>query len=146
MLYHLEPSVEITGGPWYSDNELDMEFIKTLSQASLKFIRDRVRTHPWLYTESYSIMSSFFTLIQIFQSFARHKSNKRLLYASSEAPSYPSATQILAMLSKSKITETPLTVEHVEMLLNVLVIDGLVERVSFDHTFVWSKILMCYCC
>ena len=35
------------------------------------------------------------------------------------------------MLSKSKITGTPLTVEHVEMLLNVLVIDGLVERVSF---------------
>ena len=23
MLYHLEPSVEMTGGPWYTDNELD---------------------------------------------------------------------------------------------------------------------------
>ena len=43
MLYHLDPSVEMTGGPWYTDNELDTEFIKLLSAACLKFIRDRVR-------------------------------------------------------------------------------------------------------
>lgn len=44
MLYHLEPSVEMTGGPWYTDNELDTEFIKLLCSASLRFIRDRVRS------------------------------------------------------------------------------------------------------
>ena len=43
MLFHLEPSVEMTGGPWYTDKELDTEFIKLLSAACLKFIRDRVR-------------------------------------------------------------------------------------------------------
>lgn len=43
MLFHLEPSVEVTGGPWYTDKELDVEFIKLLSKACLKFIRDRVR-------------------------------------------------------------------------------------------------------
>lgn len=42
MLYHLEPSVEMTGGPWYTDNELDSEFIKLLCSACLRFIRDRV--------------------------------------------------------------------------------------------------------
>ena len=42
MLFHLEPSVEMTGGPWYTDNELDTEFIKLLCSASLRFIRDRV--------------------------------------------------------------------------------------------------------
>lgn len=42
MLYHLEPSVDVTGGPWYTDNELDTEFIKLLSSACLRFIRDRV--------------------------------------------------------------------------------------------------------
>ncbi|EIN14515.1 RNA polymerase Rpc34 [Punctularia strigosozonata HHB-11173 SS5] len=42
MLYHLEPSVELTGGPWYTDNELDTEFIKLLSSACLRFIKDRV--------------------------------------------------------------------------------------------------------
>ncbi len=43
MLYHLEPSVEMTGGPWYTDHELDTEFIKLLCSACLRFIRDRVR-------------------------------------------------------------------------------------------------------
>ena len=42
MLFHLEPSTEMTGGPWYTDKELDTEFIKLLTAACLKFIRDRV--------------------------------------------------------------------------------------------------------
>ena len=44
MLAHLEPSVELTGGPWYTDNELDTEFIKNISAAILLYIKDRVRT------------------------------------------------------------------------------------------------------
>ena len=43
MLYHLQPSDEMTGGPWYTDNELDTEFIKLLCSACVRFIRDRVR-------------------------------------------------------------------------------------------------------
>lgn len=39
---HLEPSVELTGGPWYTDNELDTEFIKLLCSACLRYIRERV--------------------------------------------------------------------------------------------------------
>lgn len=45
MLYSLEPSVSLTGGPWYTDNELDTEFIKHLTDACLKFIRDLVCIH-----------------------------------------------------------------------------------------------------
>lgn len=106
MLYHLEPSTEMTGGPWYTDKELDTEFIKLLSAACLKFIRDR--------------------------SFPRNKSGdatQRLLYPISAAPAYPTATQVQAFLNKSRITETQLSVEHVETLLNVLVLDGDVEKV-----------------
>ncbi len=43
MMFNLEPSVEVTGGPWYTDNELDTEFIKMLKTACLQYIRDRVR-------------------------------------------------------------------------------------------------------
>jgi DNA-directed RNA polymerase III subunit RPC6 len=42
MMAHLEPSVELTGGPWYTDNELDTEFIKLLCSACLRYIRERV--------------------------------------------------------------------------------------------------------
>jgi DNA-directed RNA polymerase III subunit RPC6 len=44
MLSELEPSVELTGGPWYTDNELDTEFIKNLSAAILHYIKDQVCT------------------------------------------------------------------------------------------------------
>jgi DNA-directed RNA polymerase III subunit RPC6 len=46
MLQGLEPSVEITGGPWYTDNELDTEFIKLLSKACLHHIKDKVNLFP----------------------------------------------------------------------------------------------------
>lgn len=42
MLFELEPSSAITGGPWYTDSELDTEFIKLLMDACMKFIREKV--------------------------------------------------------------------------------------------------------
>jgi hypothetical protein len=52
------------------------------------------------------------------------------LYPASAGIAYPNAKEILSFLSKSKITETKFTEEHVEMLLNVLVLDGDIERVG----------------
>ncbi|GBE83537.1 hypothetical protein SCP_0505910 [Sparassis crispa] len=118
MLFHLDPSVEMTGGPWYTDNELDTEFIKLLCSACLRFIRDR--------------------------SLPKHKSQdgdsktSQPLFPISAAPSYPTAQQILAFLSKSRITETQLDVEHIEMLLNVLVLDGEVEKVPAFGAVMWE--------
>ena len=42
MLEGLEPSIALTGGPWYTDNELDTEFIQNLTEACYKFISDLV--------------------------------------------------------------------------------------------------------
>ncbi|OSD00667.1 hypothetical protein PYCCODRAFT_1453232 [Trametes coccinea BRFM310] len=117
MLAHLEPSVEMTGGPWYTDNELDTEFIKLLCSACLRFIRDRSAPK---------------------QKGGEASSSSNLLYPISAAPSYPTAQQILSFLSKSRITETELNVEHVEMLLNVLVLDGEVERVPAFGATMWD--------
>ncbi|TDL14995.1 hypothetical protein BD410DRAFT_756850 [Rickenella mellea] len=112
MLAHLEPSVDITGGPWYTDKELDTEFIKLLSSACLRFIRDKT--------------------------FPKSNTDKRPLYSISSAPSYTTAQQIQAFLSKSKITETQLSVEHVEMLLNVLIIDGEIEKIPAFGGALWE--------
>lgn len=126
MLAHLEPSVEMTGGPWYTDNELDTEFIKLLCSACLRFIRDKVSV-------TYVLMIDILNTCAPFQSAPKQKGgdsdSSNLLYPISASPSYPTAQQLLAFLSKSRITETQLSVEHVEMLLNVLVLDGDVERV-----------------
>lgn len=63
------------------------------------------------------------------QSGKRNSHSQQRLYAIGAAPSYPSAQQIQHFLSKSKITETELGVEHVEMLLRVLELDGEIEKV-----------------
>jgi len=52
-----------------------------------------------------------------------------VLYPPSNAPAYPTAEQIRNALKKARLTDTELTVEHVEMVLNVLVLDGKIEKV-----------------
>lgn len=118
MMAHLEPSVELTGGPWYTDNELDTEFIKLLCSACLRFVRER--TLP-KYKNSDGRSSSMLPL-----------------YPVSAGISYPSAKEVLIFLTKSKITETQFTEEHVEMLLNVLVLDGDIERLPAFGASVWA--------
>jgi DNA-directed RNA polymerase III subunit RPC6 len=42
MLYNLQPSSDVTGGAWYTDQELDTDFIDSLKAACLKYIMSRV--------------------------------------------------------------------------------------------------------
>lgn len=53
-----------------------------------------------------------------------------MLYGISNSPEYPTAQHIRNSLRKARLTETDLSVEHVEMLLNVLILDGEIEKVS----------------
>lgn len=49
MLYNMTPSSEVTGGAWYTDQELDIEFIESLKTACLKYITARVRMNQsWI--------------------------------------------------------------------------------------------------
>lgn len=43
MLANLVPSVELTGGPWFTDNELDVEFVGALKRICHKIIQKEVR-------------------------------------------------------------------------------------------------------
>lgn len=42
MVSHIEPSVDLTGGPWYTDFELDPTFIGFVRSACLNFVRKKV--------------------------------------------------------------------------------------------------------
>eukprot|EP00879_Flechtneria_rotunda_P020829 GHRR01021929.1.p1 GENE.GHRR01021929.1~~GHRR01021929.1.p1 ORF type:complete len:264 (+),score=56.92 GHRR01021929.1:85-876(+) len=48
MLYELEPSREITGGAWYTDQHLDREFIEVLREACFKLIQRSESPHASL--------------------------------------------------------------------------------------------------
>ncbi|CAA7260174.1 unnamed protein product [Cyclocybe aegerita] len=114
MLEGLEPSIALTGGPWYTDNELDTEFIQNLTDACYKLISDI--------------------------SFPKRRNGAEgVLYPISHAPQYPTAENIRASLRKARLTETELTVEHVEMLLNVLILDGKIEKIPAFGSALWNS-------
>ncbi|RXW25206.1 hypothetical protein EST38_g678 [Candolleomyces aberdarensis] len=114
MLEGLEPSIALTGGPWYTDNELDTEFIQHLMDACYKFIHDM--SFP-----------------------KRREAPEGALYPISNAPGYPSAQSIRNSLRKARLTETDLSVEHVEALLNVLVLDGKIEKLPAFGASLWDS-------
>lgn len=39
MLYDLRPATELTGGPWYTDQEFDHEFVQEMRSFLVKFVR-----------------------------------------------------------------------------------------------------------
>ncbi|KAJ3506232.1 hypothetical protein NLJ89_g6984 [Agrocybe chaxingu] len=114
MLEGLEPSIALTGGPWYTDNELDTEFIQNLTDACYKLISDI--SFP-----------------------KRRNSAEGVLYPISHAPQYPTAENIRESLRKARLTETELTAEHVEMLLNVLILDGKIEKIPAFGSALWNS-------
>ena len=99
MLIGLDPSTEITGGPWFSESELDVEFINELCRVCLRFIASKS-----------------------FSSKPGHL--KSTAYAS-----YPSLSDVHDFIMTSGITSTDLGLEDVRMLLNRLVFDGEIERI-----------------
>ncbi|KAJ3741386.1 RNA polymerase Rpc34 [Lentinula detonsa] len=115
MLEGLAPSVALTGGPWFTDGEFDTEFIETLMKACFKFIRD--------------------------MSFPKTRGRQPdgALYPIHKAPKYPSAQQVRNALKQARLTETDLTVEHVEILLNVLVLDGEIEKLPAFGSSLWDS-------
>ncbi len=99
MLIGLDPSTEITGGPWFSESELDVEFINELCRVCLRFIASK----------------SF--------------STKPGHLKSSGYAAYPSLSDVHDFILSSGITSTALGLEDVRMLLNRLVFDGEIERI-----------------
>lgn len=99
MLIGLNPSTEITGGPWFSETELDVEFINELCRVVLRFI----------------VSKSF------------SSDPEKLLPATHSQ--YPTLSQIHEFISSSGITSTELGYDDVRMLLNRLVFDGEIEKI-----------------
>jgi len=42
MLEGIAPSIELTGGPWYSDSDLDTEFVETASKLCHRYVMELV--------------------------------------------------------------------------------------------------------
>ncbi|XP_023314890.1 DNA-directed RNA polymerase III subunit RPC6-like [Trichogramma pretiosum] len=100
MLYDLKPSTSITGGPWYTDQEFDEVFVNTLNQQCYLYLEQK---------REKAKAQDLGPLIEKNASFA------------------PSADVLKYIMG---FTTQKLEVTDVEMILDSLVHDGKVERVT----------------
>lgn len=102
MLYDLTPSIELSGGPWYTDNELDTGFIHELSMACLRYVQSK----SW-----------------------PKDGRSSALYPASHTADLPTATSVHRYLKAAKLTDTELEPEHVVALLDLLIYDNEIEKI-----------------
>lgn len=102
MLYDLTPSIELSGGPWYTDNELDTGFIHELSMACLRYVQSR----SW-----------------------PKDGRSSALYPASHTAALPTAQCVHNYLKNARLTDTQLEQEHVVALLDLLIYDHAIEKV-----------------
>lgn len=120
ILSELEPSVELTGGSWYTDQEFDLEFIEALSKQCYKFIYAKVNQPQKIYS-----LKSF------------PVKNKQSIYPSTYEQ-YPTSKDVLQFIQKTGITNVDLSAKDVKQLLERLVYDGTVYKrmkVQYTHSF-----------
>ncbi|KAJ2466221.1 34-kDa subunit of RNA polymerase III (C), partial [Coemansia sp. RSA 2320] len=101
MLIDISPSSDITGGPWYTDQEMDTDFINQLAH----------QCYTYIYAHSYP----------------RHK--QRSVYSANHT-GYPKSSQIKRFIVENRITNVSLSLENIEELLTMLVYDGKIERIA----------------
>ncbi|PWN30801.1 hypothetical protein BDZ90DRAFT_229797 [Jaminaea rosea] len=106
MLRELEPSIELSGGAWYTDNELDTGLIHALGKWCLHYIQQ----------ETWAVKPNG----------AR---GERKLYPSAYARHLPTAGRILEQIKASAITSATLAVRDIQDLLETLVYDEKIEKI-----------------
>lgn len=101
MLYGLEPDKSVTGGAWYSGTEFESEYVQILHEQCYQFVKRRLQS-----TEGTSDFVE-----------GRNLS----LVSSSEVKEY---------IDKLKISNVILTLQDIEMVLETIVFDGLIEKIT----------------
>lgn len=107
MLYDLTPSIEVSGGPWFTDSELDVEFVTKLSNAIERYIQTKSKPKDTNYEKLYPATNSGF----------------------------PTAEKIHSWLKGTGLTDVKLAISHIVALLDVLIYDGKIERRADGMTY-----------
>lgn len=110
MLYNLQPSIDVTGGPWFTDSELDVEFINSLLTIVWRFVSEK-------------------TFPDGFKNFSG--SNIEKLY-SPDVKNYSTTQDILDFIIGAQVANVELTTTNIRSLCDVLVYDDKLEKVHHD--------------
>ncbi|KAG5419855.1 RPC34 [Candida metapsilosis] len=108
MLYHLQPSIDVTGGPWFTDSELDTEFIDTILEVVWRFIVNK--TFPRAEQEHHAVNPLQASYIASFQGV--------------------DLDQILEFINGSGVSSVELELNDIRSLCDVLKYDDKVEELD----------------
>lgn len=124
MLYNLQPSIDVTGGPWFTDSELDSEFIDSLLTVIWRFIASK-------------------TFPSAFQPPAANVNVVQASYPYNHT-GFVDLNGIMDFIVQSNITNTDLVINDIRALCDVLVYDDKIEPVSNaidQYKATWQSIL-----
>lgn len=124
MLYHLQPSIDVTGGPWFTDSELDTEFIDSLLAVVWRFVASK--TFPTAFQDPTANTN-------IFQS----------IYPANHT-GFATLEGIMDFIVSNKITNIDLALSDIRSLCQVLQYDDkleLVKDTSDVYKATWQSVL-----
>lgn len=124
MLYNLQPSIEVTGGPWFTDNELDTEFIDSLLTVIWRYIASKTFPHA----------------------FQPPSSNVNVVQSSYPAnhTGYITLDAAMEFITSNKITNIELGIGDIRSLCEVLVYDDKLELINGTvdtYKATWQSVL-----
>lgn len=123
MLYHLTPSIEVTGGPWFTDSELDTEFINSLLVVIWRFVASK--SYP-----------------KAFKKDGFPNGVKQYSYNSDHKLELPNLQDISEFIVKSGVTPVELSLSDIKSLCDVLEYDEKLESISEEfYKAPWQSIL-----
>ncbi|KAK6458121.1 34-kDa subunit of RNA polymerase III (C) [Scheffersomyces xylosifermentans] len=124
MLYNLQPSIEVTGGPWFTDSELDTEFI------------DSLLTVIWRFAASKTYPSAF-------QPPSANTNPMQASYPTNHT-GFVNLDAIMEFITSNKITNIDLALNDIRSLCDVLVYDDKLELISQTtdtYKATWQSVL-----
>lgn len=127
MLYHLTPSIDVTGGPWFTDSELDTDFIDSLLIVLWKFIAQR--TFPKCFKKKGLIPNGL----------KQYSYPAQLV--SGMGSLLPTLKEINEFIVSSGITTVELTLSDVKSLCDVLEFDEKIENNGGSYRATWQSVL-----
>lgn len=128
MLYHLTPSIEVTGGPWFTNSELDTDFIDSLLIIVWKFVASK--TFPHCFKQKGVIPGG----------------RKQFSYSAETVKGtgsqLPTLQDISHFIANSGITTVELTLSDINSLCDVLRYDEKIELVN-GHLYraTWQSVI-----
>ncbi|GMM44932.1 DNA-directed RNA polymerase III subunit C34 [Pichia kluyveri] len=127
MLYHLTPSIDVTGGPWFTDSELDTDFIDSLLVVIWKFIAQK--TYPKCFKKKGFIPNGL----------KQYSYPAQIITGMGSL--LPSLSDVNDFIVSSGITTIELTLSDVKSLCDVLEFDEKIENVGGTYKATWQSVL-----